>query len=143
MTLITFDGGMVVMRDNKVGTEQGCCCNVCGTDCTETITVDVSVAGYSTQIVFDVSLGFGFHNEPGPEPFDFFNVSAFLSCSVVDGVPTWELVVTVCWKAGADEGSEVWEGTVEADSDGCPPDGEIPLEVTLGAGVATVSASVS
>ena len=79
MTLITFDGGMVVMRDNKVGTEQACCCNVCGADCTETITVDVSVAGYSTQIVFDVSLGFGFYSEAGAEPFDFFNVSAFLA----------------------------------------------------------------
>lgn len=26
MTLITFDGGQVVMRDGKIGTEQACCC---------------------------------------------------------------------------------------------------------------------
>jgi hypothetical protein len=142
MTLITLDDGKVVMRDNKVGTEQACCCNVvCGTDCTETITVDVSVAGYATQLVFDVSLGSAVYDEF--DGFDYFLVTAFLTCSVVDGVPTWELVVTVCWQAGADQGSEQWEGTVEADSDGCPPDGAITLVDTLGAGVATVSASVS
>lgn len=31
MTLITFQDGKVVMRDGKVGTEQGCCCG-CATD---------------------------------------------------------------------------------------------------------------
>ena len=29
MTLITFQGGAAVMRDGKVGTEQGCCCGGC------------------------------------------------------------------------------------------------------------------
>ena len=143
MTLITFDDGKVVMRDDKVGTGEGCCCNVCGTNCTETITVDVSVAGYETQLVFTVAEGFGFYSELGDGPFDFFDVSAFLGCSLVDGVPTWALSVAICWAAGANFGSEQWDGTVAAGPDGCPPNGAIPLAVTFGNGDATVSASVS
>jgi hypothetical protein len=144
MTLITFEDGKPLKKeDGTIGTEQACCCNVCGTDCTETITVDVSVAGYETQLVFTVIEGFASYSEDGEGPFDFFNVSAFLFCSLVDGVPTWQLSVSVCWAAGANEGSEQWDGTVAAGPDGCPPDGEIPLEVTFGDGVATVSASVS
>ena len=144
MTLITVQDGKIVMRDGKVGTEQECCCGevACGTDCGETVTVDVSVAGYATQLQFLVSVGSAFHSEGGAGPFDYFIVSAFLFCTLVDGVPTWQLSVNVCWKNGADEGSEQWDGQVEADAGGCPPDGEIPMGATFGAGVATVSASV-
>lgn len=122
------------------------CCEepfVCGTACTETITVNVSVAGYGTVLVFTVLEGSAFHSEPGDGEFDFFSVSAFLTCFLVDGVPTWELVVNVCWKDDADEGSEQWEGTVEADPDGCPPNGTITLLDTLGDGVTSIAASVA
>lgn len=122
------------------------CCDddelACGTDCGETVTVDVSVAGYTTQLQFLVSDGFAFHSETGADPSDYFIVSAFLFCALVDGTPTWQLSVAVCWKNGADEGSEQWDGQVEADPDGCPPDGEIPLVPTFGAGVADVAAGV-
>jgi hypothetical protein len=46
MTKITFQGGKVVMRDGKVGTEQGCCC---GCDC-NCFTVEPGDGEWSQEI---------------------------------------------------------------------------------------------
>lgn len=46
MTLITFQDGMAVMRDGKVGTEQECCCAKCLCDgCPESLGFSVTFYG--------------------------------------------------------------------------------------------------
>ena len=143
MTLITFDGGKVVLRDGKVGTEQACCCSaVCGDNCLDTVTVDVSVAGYAVTLTFSVADGSDTHSE-FVGLFDYFLVSAFITCALVDGAPLWTLVVSVCWQNGNDFGSEDWEGEVLADGSGCPETGSVAMGVTFGNGDATVTASIA
>ena len=49
MTLITFQDGKAVMRDGKVGTEQGCCCGggqpcVCPTECVPGLAISMGNA---------------------------------------------------------------------------------------------------
>ena len=142
MTLITFQDGKVVFRDGKVGTEQGCCCNRCGDDCQQTVSVTVAVAGYSTTLTFLVADGSDEYSEFVGQ-FDYFLVSAFITCALVDGVPRWTLVVSVCWQNGNDFGSEDWEGEVSADGSCCPDYGSVAMGVTFGNGVATVTASIA
>jgi len=45
MTLITIQDGKVVLRDGKVGTEQACCCGVCG-ECAFPRFLSVTISGF-------------------------------------------------------------------------------------------------
>ena len=49
MTLITFTGGKVVVRDGKVGTEQACCCNKCLCELDCDVVQNVSLTFYGTK----------------------------------------------------------------------------------------------
>jgi hypothetical protein len=118
------------------------CPPACGEDCPETVTVNVSVAGYSAQLIFTVADGVASYREDFGL-FDFLAVSAFLTCGLVDGCATWTLIVVVCWANGANQGSEDWEGIIDADNDGCPKTGGIEMNVTFGNGDATVTASIA
>jgi hypothetical protein len=146
VTRITLQDGKVVLRDGQVGTEEACCCedcaSECGQDCPQTVTVNVSVAGYATQLAFTVTNGFGSYFE-NFGLFDFLSVSAFIFCALIDGCATWTLVVTVCWQNGANIGSEDWEGIIDATNDGCPKPGGVPMNVTFGNGDAVVTASIA
>jgi hypothetical protein len=144
MTTITTQDGRIVMRDGKVGTEEACCCcpPACGQNCSQTVTVNVSVAGYAAQLIFTVADGGDFYAEFF-NLTDFISVFAFISCALVNGCATWTLVVGVCWENGPNQGSEDWEGIIDAANDGCPKTGGVPMNVTFGNGDAVVTASVA
>lgn len=42
MTSITFQDGKVVMRDGKVGTEQGCCCGCSCPECNDGVSIELN-----------------------------------------------------------------------------------------------------
>ena len=131
MTLITFDDGKVVMRDNKVGTEQACCCcqSTCGEDCQQTVTVNFSVGGFDGQLVFVVAdEGLGVD----PMPDNYNSAGASISCSVVDGCAKWILSFTACYFDGVTTVAEQFEGLIEADSSGCPKTGNVTMTETFG-----------
>ena len=145
MTLITFDDGKVVMRDNKVGTEQACCCGcalACGEDCQQTVTVNFSVGGFDGQIVFIVAdEGAGVD----PMPDNYNSAGAVISCSVVDGCATWLLAFNACYFDDVTTVAEQFEGFIEADSNGCPRTGNVTMTEVFGEAnpIGTVTASIA
>lgn len=148
MAALTVQDGKLVVRDGKVGTEQGCCCGDgdgddvgCGTTCQQTVSVPVAVAGYSHTLAFTVADEFANYSEFAG--FDYFLVSASIFCSDSSGSAVWTLTVSVCWQSGANNGSETWEGTINADGSGCPQTGAVTMAVTFGNGDATVTASIT
>lgn len=56
MTLITVQDGKVVMRDDKVGTEQDCCCGQCGDPCTST-DLEATYQGETLNVGDSVTVG--------------------------------------------------------------------------------------
>jgi hypothetical protein len=54
MTLITLQGGKLVLRDGKVGTEQACCCDaecVCPESCLENLRITFGESGEGANCV--------------------------------------------------------------------------------------------
>jgi hypothetical protein len=139
---LTFDGGNLVYRDGSLGLDEACCCSVeCGTNCQQSVSVSVAADGFSHTLTFTAADGFDDHSEF--DGFDYFLVSAFLTCGLVDGSPVWTLSVSICWEVGGNFSSEDWEGTTTADGSGCPQTGAVEMAVTFGNGDATVTASIS
>jgi hypothetical protein len=138
MTLITFQDGKVVMRDDKVGTEQECCCEeeefVCDETCNKTITVNWSNNGASGTLTYTIADRGTFTQIPG------LRVSSSISCrTAVDG--KWFISVIMCGIAPYTSGS--WAAIIDAESDGCPPDGAVTWTTVFGGAGADASASIS
>jgi hypothetical protein len=146
VTQVRLQDGKPILEGGKVGVADACCCDdcasECGQNCQQTVTVNVSVAGYAAQLIFTVADGSASYLE-NFGLFDFLGVSAFISCALVNGCATWTLIVVVCWANGANQGSEDWEGIIDAANDGCPKTGGVELNVTFGNGDATVTASIA
>lgn len=145
MTLITFEDGKPLMKDDgTIGSEQACCCcpSACGENCQQTVTVNFSAGGFNGQIVYTVADGgklLDFNEMP-----EFYNLaSSFIFCALVDGCAVWTLSFTVCFFDGVDTVSDDYEGFIDANSDGCPRTGNVTMNQTFGDGVSTVTASIA
>lgn len=108
MTLITMQGGAVVMRDGKVGTEQGCCCATCS--CAGLSFGDpVYVGAMSVSLVVEFAAPSScaaavFTLDPVTLVYDGFVLYAYIAAPGWDGwvavwitctAGNWQLVVVV------------------------------------------------
>ena len=143
MTSITFQDGKVVMRDGKVGTEQGCCCGCCGCscpDCNGGVTIELTYGGETfASTCTDGVYSAGFSCAGMPAYCDTDNshggMSVDMYCEPDAGSPhgiIWRVSVVNSY-AAFDPGlsglycTKTYHGTVEADANCLPVAGEVTL----------------
>lgn len=143
MPLYLYNGALLV-ENGALGADQDCCCcpSACGENCQQTVTVNFSADGFDGQIVFVVADG-GNSVDFDEMPANFNLASAFIFCTVVDGCAQWTVSFTVCYFDGVDTITEEWEGSIGADSDGCPRTGNVTMNIVFGNGQTTVTASIA
>lgn len=154
MTLITFQDGKAVMRDGKVGTEQGCCCGagqqcVCGQNCTQEITVDFVKGDLGGTLTTTPG---GFASESLFSNTQFALVTVTSSCGALgpNGECGWLIEVLVCgcvddanFPFNCDAFSSTRHAFVTLDANGCPDVGDLTFECVGGDCEGTVTGAVA
>lgn len=152
MTLITMQGGAVVMRDGKVGTEQACCCPgecICGQNCTQDIQVDFVKGDLSGTI--NVAPGaFGSANLFSNTQFALVTVTSSCGTLGPNGECGWLIEVLVCgcvddanFPFNCDAFSSTWHAFAPVDGNGCPDVGDLTFECVGGDCEGTVAGTVT
>jgi hypothetical protein len=134
MTQITFQNGQILMRDGKVGTEQGCCCGQPCT-CSQCYSWDMTLNGVCVaQGINDEVLDGVFDYElPGCSAFDPFTGHCFgVGRSAGGGLPPY------CWPVGGygyDDGVSSYDGNT-CGPGYCVDDLQFPYTHTTAGGAA-------
>lgn len=136
MTLITFQGGQVVMRDGKVGTEQDCCCDgppecVCPELCEEiTFEANATIGGMTVTVTTTVPGAGSQKFEKNDGSGDYVEIGATVACGVLgpDGECGWDFSVGVCYQSAGVINGEAHQAFLAKDDDGCPDLGAVNLQ---------------
>jgi hypothetical protein len=145
MELTVFNNALLV-RDDKLATEQECCCQqcVCPNLCSGiTFDVEASIGGMTVTGSADIPGTAVAKFEKDDGSGDYIEITLAVGCGELgpNNECGWSFSVTVCYQSSGLINGETFQAFQATDADGCPDAGLIDLEC-LGFCNATVSGEV-
>ena len=119
MSPLFIHEGKLLVQNNQLAASQDCCCSgclECSDSCTNIITYSVGLPSGSGvgPKSFTLSTGYDFY-QTYEEDGDFLLGDISAECSGC----VWKFTLFACWESDLLGNTEYWEGTIEANNDGC------------------------
>lgn len=148
MTLITFQDGVAVMRDGKVGTEQACCCEDGCAPCPdlESLCISITLTDYNGNVYTANEADVSWFAGTGTVYFNGFDYAVTIACDLeaVGGISVsagWASLIDdcICTSGFGNDGlacsnAEKWylgtaAATIQFDDIGLPCGGGCPADL--------------